>query len=368
MDGVVILGAEIHWQGSSPKAIRSSIPWDVLGAEGTPCAMALRVAPFPGPFASDDGAIRGIVKVAKSLLSEAGSHNVSVSEFQLDFDCAQKKLAGYRNWLGALRRALAPTPLIITTLPAWLDEPEFGPLVDEASGYVLQVHSVPTEKEGGSAVLCNTNLARKWVAQAVALGRPFSVALPTYSCLAGYDRTGRLIGVSLDSVQPAWPAGTRVLEFSANADHLADLVKEWQAARPPGMRELLWYRLPVATDSRNWRWPTLAAVSAGRRPAHQMQVVLEGENPIDVAIANTGEAEESLDRTVMLTWDDAALVSCDALPGWTVQAGNGRAVFVPEPGDLLRLSPGGRRGIGWIRYDRAATLRCKLADRNAAQD
>lgn len=366
MDGLVILGAEIHWRGATPQTIRASIPWDALKKAKKPCAIALRVAPFGGPFGSDDGPMRTIMEVAKSLLFEAKSHGVNVNEFQLDFDCAQKKLAGYRVWLRALRPAVAPMPLVITTLPSWLKEPEFAALLGEADGYVLQVHSVPTEKESGRAVLCDPRLARKWVAEAAKLERPFSVALPTYWCLAGYGPKGKLLGVSMDSVQPSWPTGTRILEFSTSAEDLADLVKEWKTTRPRGMKELLWYRIPVATDARNWRWPTLAAVMEGRKPVHHVEVLSQGGNPVDFSISNSGEAEESLDRAVTVTWTEAELVASDALPGWTVQTESGRAVFTPEPGCQLRLSPGGKRGIGWLRYDRITTPRKQISDSNDA--
>ena len=362
LDGLVILGGEIQWRGTTPQVIRATIPWDVLKESKKPCAIALRVAPFAGPLDKDGGPLPTIMEVAKSLLAEAQSHGVKVNEFQLDYDCAQKKLAGYRIWLRALRPVVSPMPLVITTLPAWLDEPEFAKMVDEVDGYVLQVHSVSTKKEGGRAVLCDPRLARKWVGKAVMLNRPFSVALPTYWCVAGYDPAGKLLGVSMDGVQPSWPGGTRVLELSTQADDMADLVKEWQTTRPHGMKELLWYRIPVATDVRNWHWPTLAAVMAGRHPKHHIEVVTQGENPVDFTLVNSGEAEETFDRPVIVTWDEAALVASDALAGWTVQAETGRAVFTPAPGARLRLTPGDQHGIGWIRYDKSTTPRWQVAD------
>lgn len=361
MDGLVILGGEIQWRGGAPQTIRASIPWDVLKESKKPVAIALRVAPFAGPFAGDDEVLRTITGVAGSLLSEARNHAVKVNELQLDFDCAQKKLAGYRTWLRVLRPSVSPTPLVITTLPAWLDESEFIPLVAEADGYVLQVHSVPTAMESGRTVLCDPSLARKWVAKAAKLGRPFSVALPTYWCLAGYDPEGKLLGVSMDGVQPAWPALTKVLEFSSGADELAKLVNEWREIRPRGLKELLWYRIPVASDVRNWRWPTLAAVMAGRAPLHQIEVVSQRGNPVDLSIINAGEADESLDFSVIVTWNDAGLVASDALPGWRLQVERGRAVFNPERGHRLRLTPGDKQGVGWLRYDKIATPRAQVS-------
>jgi len=361
LDGVVMLGAEIHWTDKTPQIIRSNIPWEALRGARKPHSVAIRIAPFSGPFSPDDAPARAIVETARSLLDAAAAHNVKLSEIQLDFDCAQKKLAGYRVWIGALSRAVHPVRLVITTLPSWLDEADFLPLVRGADGYVLQVHSVPTMEESGHAVLCDPVLARKWVAKAAKLGIPYSVALPTYRCLAGYAPSGKLLGVVMDSVQPAWPPDTRVLEFSTKADELSGLVREWRAVRPPGLRELIWYRIPVATDNFNWRWPTFSSVVAGRKPAHRLEVMRQAGNPVDLSIANTGEAEESLDCEIAAAWDGAKLVAADALEGWTVQIEIKRAVFRPEPGHAQRLSPGGKRDIGWLRYDQITLPRVQVA-------
>ena len=347
MDEVVVLGAEIGWGGGVVHSTKASIVWEELRNQKV--ALAIRVGRYDGSFAGDDGAVRAIATEAQRLLDAAHTHGVQPTELQLDFDCAQKKLTGYRAWVKALKAVVMPLPLVITALPAWLGEPDFPALAREADGYVLQVHSVPTLAEGGHAALCDPALARKWVARASALGMPFSVSLPAYWCVAGYDPHGKLLGVAMDSVQPAWPPGTSMLEFSANADEIAALVSEWKLDRPTGMKELLWYRVPIATDQRNWRWPTLAAVMAGRSPAHCVEAICEGDNPVDVSIVNRGEAGERAGRTVTLHWSGAAVTESDALPGWNVSVAEEQAVFATAPGAALRLSPGEQRSIGWLK-------------------
>jgi Protein of unknown function (DUF3142) len=165
----------------------------------------------------------------------------------------------------------------------------------------------------------------------------------------------------MDSVQPAWPPETRVLDFDTDADEMAMLVNEWQQARPPQLREIIWYRIPVATDMRNWRWVTLSAVMSGRKPLHQLEIRQEGENPIDLSIMNTGESDERLNSVVTARWNSAAVVAADALPGWTVDMTSGRAVFTTSAEHRLRLSPGGKRRIGWLRHEGPATLQVELA-------
>jgi len=360
MDGIVVLGAEIVWEDGKAWALKANIGWELLKKSGKPCALAVRIAPYPGPFSKNDESIRTIAAVVKSLLDEARSHDVVLSEFQIDFDCAQKKLAGYHDWLRTLIPVIHPTKLVITTLPSWLDEPEFPKLVGEADGYVLQVHSVPTREESGKDSLCDPVLARKWVAKAANLGTPFSVALPTYRCLVGYDPSGKLLGVAMDSVEPSWPPGTHLLEFATNADEMADLVKEWKTARPAGLRELLWYRLPVATDQRNWRWETLSAVMEGRRPTHHLEAIQSEINPVDLSIINTGEAEEHLDCDMVVKWTGSQLVASDALPGWTISTEKEMATFNSQPGYRLSLSPGGRLRLGWLRFDRETALKMEI--------
>jgi hypothetical protein len=362
MDGVVILGAEINFTGKKPEIIKASIDWEAVKRQAAHCSVALRVAPFAGPFRADDSAARTIVDVAKEILGDARAHQVEVEEFQFDFDCAQKNLGSYRAWLQALRPAIQPIRFVITVLPAWLDNSEFLPLVREADSYALQVHSVPISS--GSATLCNAHSAREWVAKAAKLGLPFSVALPTYRGTAGYGADGKLLSVAMDSIQPSWPPGTRILEFGADGDEIAALVETWQKARPKQLRELLWYRIPIATDTRNWRWVTLSAVMGGRRPEHKLRVLQEGANPIDLSILNAGEADEQINSDVMATWSGAGLDASDALSGWSVHSENDRAVFRTIAEHRVRLPPGAIRKIGWLRFDQITSLRTEFSNQS----
>jgi len=363
MDGVVLLGAEISFATKKPEIARASIDWAAVKRQTDHCSVALRVAPFAGPFREDDATARAIVDLAKQILDEAHARDVKIEEFQFDFDCTQKNLSGYRAWLQALRAAIQPVRFVITVLPAWLDNSEFLPLVREADGYVLQVHSVPISNSN-RARLCDTRAASEWVARAAKLGLPFSVALPTYRCTAGYGPDGKLLNVAMDSVQPAWPPGTRILEFCADPDEIAALVNDWEQSRPLQLRELLWYRIPIATDTRNWRWVTLSAVMAGRRPEHKLNVLQEGENPIDLSIFNAGEADEQLNAGVTATWSDAGLIASDALSGWSVRPEHGCASFNTTTSRGVRLPPGGTRKIGWLRFDRTTNLRTELSNQS----
>ena len=361
LDGVVFLGAEVKIAGGKVSVIRPKIDWAAVKSTGIAPAIILRVDPFTGPFLKNDPVIDSLRDLARGLIQDATRHEISLTEFQFDFDCAQAKLPDSRVWLHDLRSAVAPLHFVITTLPAWLQAREFSRLIAEADGFVLQVHSVPLRR-GGSTTLCDAKSVRAWVEKAAAFGRPFSVALPTYRCVAGYRPDGEFLGVAMDSIQPDWPKGTRTLELGADSMSLAQLLHEWQLSHPTVLREILWYRLPVATDVRNWRWPTLAAVMQGRTPVLQLEAVGEGENPIDLKLVNHGESDEPLDCIV--TADGVEPLAYDVLAGWVAKAVGGRVGFSPVPGANLRLPPGEARPIGWIRYGTRTPVRFEVTNRS----
>jgi hypothetical protein len=368
LNGCVVLGAEIEWKSGSPRAIRPRVDWATLRAFGKPVSVAMRIAPSPGPFGETGPVTEALCATARDLTAEARSAGVTLAEFQLDFDCAQKKLAGYAHWVRAIRRAVEPVPLVITTLPSWLPEPAFPTLVAEVSGYVLQVHSVASPRGDESTMICNPDEARQWVAKAAKLGQPFEIALPTYRSVVGYSPEGKLLGVVSDSVRPTWPPGSLLKEYATDPAAMAALVAEWQKQKPAGCRGLLWYRLPVATDENNWRWSTLRAVMAGHAPKGSWKVRVEGTvtlpsehpNPADFVLLNDGETDGPPVCTVVVRWEGNAVPASEALPGWQVKMESHQATFFPAVANQRRLPPGEECAIGWLRLEPAAPLHVEV--------
>jgi hypothetical protein len=125
------------------------------------------------------------------------------------------------------------------------------------------------------------------------------------------------------------------------------------------MKGIIWYRLPIASDSFNWRWTTLAAVIQGRQPASDIRFEVSSDQPSDIVISNGGERDEALPNKIEASWEDAALVAADALADYEVAARSPtRLVFqLKSDATLSRLSPGSRRPIGWIRCEKPANIR-----------
>ena len=160
----------------------------------------------------------------------------------------------------------------------------------------------------------------------------------------------------MDSVQGSWPPNTILREIAADPDELADLIREWRENRPAELEGIIWYRLPVETDARNWRFATLATVANGRKPHRQVDVFSEGMNPMDVAIRNAGEADERLQMKVIVDSDQPA-VDADALTGCRVSMHGTQSIFATEGSEALRLRPGETRSLGWLRFASPARAR-----------
>jgi hypothetical protein len=110
---IVLLAAEVTWDKTQPRVTRVALPDELLRRIKTPFGLALRIGPFRGPFSVHDATAAALAGLAASLVKS----NNSAGELQIDFDCASSKLDGYRQWVIALKRAVAPVPLIITALP-----------------------------------------------------------------------------------------------------------------------------------------------------------------------------------------------------------------------------------------------------------
>jgi len=372
--GFVYLGAEIAWENGQPRVARVGVDLPALAACRRPVGAALRVGPYGGPFDGSAPATRLVVDAAVHLAARARAAGVDLAEFQIDFDCAEARLAGYGEWLALLRARLDPLPLVFTALPSWLDRPAFRDLAACADSFVLQVHSVERPARADAAVsLCDAQRARAWVEAAARFGRPFRVALPTYGYLLRFDAQGRFQSLAAENAPRACavPAAGTVRVLEADAPHLAGLVRGWEADRPANLEGILWYRLPVEGERLNWPWPTLAAVMDGRAPAADLRVEVRAPAArlFEVVLANAGSAAAALPAAVHAAWSGAPLAIGDGVNGYALETGAGARARFSRPVcgrdaavGLDRLAPGAVCVIGWLRLDGEGTIRADLGE------
>jgi len=247
-------------------------------------------------------------------------------------------------------------------LPSWLKHAEFSALARDCGRFVLQVHSVaPPRRIEDMGALAEPARAAEWVSQAGRIGVPFRVALPTYAYLVAFDAEGKVRGLSAEGPSSRWPADAHVMRWEADPADLAALVARWTQARPATLTGVIWYRLPIASDALNWRWPTLVAVLAGRAPTSRLRLSASDAEPSEIVAINEGERDEPLPVLVEATWSGARLIAADALAGYTLEdappATETRAVFhLTGEAAHSRLPPGARRPIGWIRCEHPASI------------
>lgn len=370
---IVPLKAEISWKDRKPILTRVAADYRTLHGltvsgenprQRVPAiGIALRIGPYPGSFGTNDVITAFITDVAALLVAEARSNHVALSEMQIDFDAAESKLDGYRVWVEAIQRRIAPLPVTITALPSWLNAPAFKRLVTVAPNYVLQVHSVERPRSlAAPFTLCDPRAARRAVERAARIGVPFRVALPTYGYTLAFDPTGKFLGLSAEGPRPNWPTNALLREVTSDPLELSALVQTWTTNRPAAMRGIIWYRLPTIVDNFNWRWPTLGAIVASRSLQEKLRVEPRRVEAglTEVILVNEGDLDISSRLAVEVRWTDARLIASDALRDFELADRRTSAARFQTPSQPVRLRAGDRLTLGWLRFDRDCEVRCEL--------
>jgi len=357
------LKAEISWKNKQPQLVRVPVDYATLAATGRPVGLALRIGPYAGPFVATDAAGRLILEAAAAVVREARTNRVELSELQIDFDCAESKLDGYRVWLEAIQRRVTPLPVTITALPSWLDNRAFRRLAEVATNYVLQVHSLDRPRSFDAPfTLCDPAAASRAVEAAGRIGVPFRVALPTYGYLLAFDASDKFLGLSAEGPRPNWPEGARIREVDSNPLELAALARHWAADRPTALRGIIWYRLPTIVDKFCWRWPTLGAIVAARVPREVLRVSARRVESglVEISLANEGELDVSSRLAVEVRWSNARLVAGDALRDFELADNSASAARFQTRLQPSRLRAGDTLVLGWLRFDQDCEVRCEL--------
>jgi hypothetical protein len=341
-----------------------------LRRSGLPVGLSIRIGTFPGRMGERPDAVAALSRLLRDLLAAAGASGLAPVEIQLDYDCPESKLDDYRELLLALRPAVAPVPLTLTALPAWLDHRrDFARLIAAADGYVLQVHSLaPPPSPTAGFVLCRPEDARRWVEAAARFGRPFRVALPTYGYVAAFDAQGHLLGLAAEGAPVLGERGATLRSVRSDPAAMAALVRGWRRDRPAELTGILWYRLPVASDHLNWSPTTLRAVMSGREPRTDLRAATRTPEPglIEVDLVNTGEAEAPEPAAVHLRWHGAPPLAADALAGYRLRPApradpNGVFLEAAAGSAARTLRPGDRRTIAWLRFAGAEPVEVEIA-------
>ena len=354
--GLVVLAAEVSWSSGEPRVAEVVLDYEALRVSNCPLGLAIRINAYSGSFDETAEAIGLIADVADTVVRKARAAGLSVEELQLDFDCPESRLAGYRVWVKVVRQRVGDVPLVVTVLPSWLSSPEFTPLVQTAGAFVLQVHALQKAKSlHDIPALCDPQRARVWVERAAASGVPFRVALPTYSYLLAFDAAGDYLGASAETPRRTWPPGTQFRLLSSDAEAMASLVQEWTKDRPSLLAAIIWYRLPIQTDRFNWRWETLRAIVDGESPQAELGVETRRveQGLVEVDLCNTGSADAPMDVRVSLRWKGAAPIARDVIGEFAGgDAADNQWMLRPRANAMpALLRPGERRMIAWMRFN-----------------
>jgi hypothetical protein len=201
--------------------------------------------------------------------------------------------------------------------------------------------------------LCDPAAALRAVERAGEFHVPFRVALPTYGYVIAFDASGRFVGLSAEGSAKSWPQDIRIREVRADPQQIAALLAAWSTNRPPSLKGVIWYRLPVADDNLNWRWPTLRAMMQSRAPHESVRAASRRVETglVEINLVNDGELDISSRLAVEVRWQNARLVASDGLRGFQAVDEGSSALRFQTQSQSFRLPAGEQRVIGWLRFN-----------------
>ncbi len=367
MDALAVLASVVTFPARSskdgPKTQTVAVPWELFHKLGRPVALVVRLGAPSAAFSAGrvDAEHRVLEAAVARALEESGKAGVTASEVQIDFDCPERKLAAYEEIMRRLKTRWPRRKWSITALPSWLKADGFKGLVQTTGGFILQVHSLKLPAPGRGVLLCEEESSKHWAEQAASAGVPFRIALPTYRSEVLYDESGKVLDViSEDAPNPvAHRAASRSAAVS-DPEVMTRLVQHWKAEPPDHLTGLIWFRLPVKGDRRNWPMTTFLKVVRGELPSSRLEAMAEEDasGVWRVSVTMTGDGPVRWPKQVDVSLPrGSAVEAADARPGYLMKARDGGVRFElsPEAAALMpEMDSQEPLYIGWLRTGQGA--------------
>lgn len=349
LNRIAVLAAVIRFQGDSPQVTKVAIPPSALTAQRVPWSPVFRLSNSSTAFTS--GTIDPELQILERCIRELPPPG-NGPEVQLDFDCPSSRLSGYAMLLTKLKQRVPGQQWTITVLPSWLKSRQWPALLDACDSFVLQVHSLELPESDKRFVdLCDIAQSKNWVEAASQYRRPFRVALPTYRSDVLFDRAGKVTGVSSET-DPVCQYHSRSVAWS-RPETLLPLV-QWIRRTQPMVRGIIWFRLPVESDRKNWSRATFTAVLQGRLPVRKLEIRRVEERPsfYRLELCNLGEQDELWPGKIQLEGTRQPTEAADGLGAYQLFPADDGLLFQlssEAAAEVPTLAAGKRFSIGWIR-------------------
>ena len=128
----------------------------------------------------------------------------------------------------------------------------------------------------------------------------------------------------------------------------ARLVHEWTLAPPDGLQGIIWYRLPVEGDRRNWPWDTFERVIRGEVVLSAPELeVSNGTGPRDLFIINRGKFPVCLPREIVI---EHPILAADGAGAYRLESQSDGLRLTRRTDIWPWLNPGKRIPSGWLRF------------------
>lgn len=333
-----VRAAELRWKGSSfaiERTVEGALPSER-------CGLVMRIGASASALEWTPDQIEPVVRVVRSLAS------LNPREIQCDYDCPQKRLPRYQVLLSSLQQAAGKIPVVPTVLPSWLEEPAFERLIADRPGYVLQVHSLNLPKNPEQPVrLFDPDATRIAVKRASSFNVPFRVAMATYGCEVWFGPEGKVIDVISEDVPRQGVIPARRSFALADPVESSKLIHEWTTDPPVGLQAVIWYRLPVDGDRRNWSWATLKNVSRGEQVAADLTLECsDHDGTSDLFVVNRGTFPSPLPATIVVR---SPVIAADGVGAYRIEHRGNGLYFIRRADVWPWLDPGKKIPTGWLR-------------------